>query len=98
MYKSIGVMALLVALPMMAHASSCENVKSGIDAKLKAHGVGGYTLDIVWADKPVEGGKVVGKCDGDKQILYTRDAAAAPPASDEPPLDSAKNGADGGAR
>lgn len=92
MNKSLGLMALLLlALPVLAHAS-CDAVKSGIDAKLKANGVAGYTLDVVTADKSASGGRVVGQCEGDKQILYARDPAA-PAMSDEASSGSAKPGA-----
>lgn len=84
MNKSIGVMALvLLALPVMAHAS-CDEVKSSIDAKLKARGIAGYTLDVASSDKADMGGKVVGQCEGDKQIFYTRDVAPAAMSGDAP--------------
>lgn len=74
MNKSMGMAALLLlALPVMAHAS-CDDVKSSIDAKLKANGVANYTLDVVSGDKADAAGKVVGQCEGDKQIIYLRDA------------------------
>ena len=60
MNKRFGIAALLLlALPLMAHAS-CDDVKSSIDAKIKAKGVSGYSLDIVSADQADAGGKVVG--------------------------------------
>lgn len=91
MNKSIGVLALLLlAVPLMAHAS-CDEVKSGIDAKLKANGVTGYTLDAVSGDKSDANGKVVGQCEGDKQIIYTRDPVE-PATSDSATPDSAKPG------
>lgn len=69
--------ALLLALPLAAHAS-CDTVKSSIDAKLKAKGLSGYSLDVVSSGQASDGGKVVGNCEGDKQIVYTRgDAASA---------------------
>ena len=77
MNKRLGIAAvLLLALPMMAHAS-CDDVKSGIDAKIKANGVSGYTLDVVPADQADAGGKVVGQCAGNMKIVYTPSGAAA---------------------
>ncbi|OOG65394.1 hypothetical protein B0E46_03330 [Rhodanobacter sp. B04] len=76
MNKRLGIAAiLLLALPMMAHAS-CDDVKSSIDAKIKANGVSGYTLDVVPADQADAGGKVVGQCAGNMKIVYTRGGAA----------------------
>ncbi|HTV85257.1 MAG TPA: DUF1161 domain-containing protein [Dyella sp.] len=72
----IAVLALM-SLPLLAHAS-CDSVKSSIDAKLKANGVSHYTLDVVDADQADKnGGKVVGQCQGNKAIVYTRGQAAA---------------------
>jgi hypothetical protein len=67
---------VLLSLPMFAHAS-CDDVKSSIDAKIKANGVSNYTLDVVAAaDADKNGGKVVGQCEGNKAIVYTRGEAA----------------------
>ncbi|OOG41392.1 DUF1161 domain-containing protein [Rhodanobacter sp. C05] len=74
MNKCFGIAVLLLALPMMAHAS-CDAVKSSIDAKIKANGVSGYTLDVVSADQADAGGSVVGQCEGSKKIVYTRGSA-----------------------
>ncbi|WP_458070402.1 DUF1161 domain-containing protein [Rhodanobacter sp. BL-MT-08] len=72
MNKRFGLMALLVlALPVMAHAS-CDDVKSSIDAKIKANGVSNYKLEVVSSDNAGADAKVVGTCEGDKKIVYTR--------------------------
>jgi hypothetical protein len=72
MNKRFGMMALLfLALPVMAHAS-CDDVKSSIDAKIKANGVGDYKLDVVSSDSAGADAKVVGTCEGDKKIVYTK--------------------------
>lgn len=76
----IVALALLVA-PVLAQAS-CDAVKSSIDAKLKAKGVANYTLEVVDAGKAADGGKVVGQCEGSKQIVYTRGAAGSAPATE----------------
>jgi hypothetical protein len=74
-HTGMAVLALL-SLPLLAHAS-CDSVKSSIDAKLKANGVGNYSLDVVGADQADKnGGKVVGQCEGNKAIVYTRGQAA----------------------
>ncbi|GLQ50521.1 DUF1161 domain-containing protein [Dyella flava] len=62
----------LMTLPLFAHAS-CDAVKSDIDAKIKANGVSNYSLDVVAADQADKsGGKVVGQCEGNKAIVYSR--------------------------
>jgi hypothetical protein len=67
----------LLALPLFAHAS-CDAVKSDIDAKIKANGVSHYSLDVVPADQADKsGGKVVGQCEGNKAIVYSRGQSAA---------------------
>jgi hypothetical protein len=50
----------------------CEELKSEIEAKLKAKGVESYTLGIV-PNEDVKDEKVVGSCDGGtKKITYQR--------------------------
>jgi Protein of unknown function (DUF1161) len=67
----------LISLPLLAHAS-CDDVKSSIDAKIKANGVSNYTLDVVAADQADKSsGKVVGQCEGNKAIVYSRGQATA---------------------
>lgn len=81
MKQSIGMIALLLlAMPLLAHAS-CDEVKAGIDAKLRDKGITGYTLDVVPEDQADVAGKVVGQCEGDKKIIYAREAAG--PAASE---------------
>jgi Protein of unknown function (DUF1161) len=55
-----------------AQAKPCEELKGEIEAKIKKNGVEKFTLDIVDAEKQVEG-KVVGTCEsGTKKIVYKR--------------------------
>ncbi|GAA0255793.1 DUF1161 domain-containing protein [Rhodanobacter caeni] len=70
----LGILALAL-LPLLAHAS-CDSVKANIDARIKANGVADYTLAVVPAGQEPASGKVVGHCEGDQQIVYTRGAAA----------------------
>jgi len=76
--KPHGVFVALALLtsPVLVHAS-CDAVKASIDAKLKAKGLEGYTLTVVAHDEPAGDGKVVGRCEGDKQIVYTKGTGAA---------------------
>ena len=63
---------LMLATPAYA-AKPCEELKSEIDAKLKANKVEGYTLEIV-ANDDVKDQKVVGSCEGGtKKIVYKRE-------------------------
>jgi hypothetical protein len=62
---------LMIATPAFA-MKACEELKSEIEAKLKAKGVKSYSLEIVPNDQ-VKDGKVVGSCDGGtKKIVYKR--------------------------
>ena len=88
----------LMTLPLFAHAS-CDAVKSDIDAKIKANGVSNYNLDVVAADQADKSGaKVVGHCEGDKAIVYTRGSAQAE--TDAPavpaPVPTTRSGQTGG--
>jgi hypothetical protein len=63
---------VLTTGPALAQAKDCEELKSQIEAKIKANGVTEYTLTIVDKDAP-DDGKVVGTCGGGtKKILYKR--------------------------
>lgn len=78
MKSRIFIAALtLMTLPLFAHAS-CDTVKSSIDAKIKANGVSLYHLDVVATDQADKStGKVVGQCEGNKVIVYSRVQAKA---------------------
>ncbi len=67
---AVGVFAL--AGNVLAAGKPCEELKSEIDAKLKAKGVASYSLEVV--DKGSAGGKqVVGTCEGGtKEIVYSK--------------------------
>jgi hypothetical protein len=54
-------------------AKPCDELKSEIEAKLKAKGVAKYTLDIVAASDAKGDAQVVGSCEGgSKRIVYKR--------------------------
>jgi hypothetical protein len=64
---------VLFSTSAFAEIKSCEELKAEIDAKLKAKGVKGYTLDILPTDQ-VKDQKIVGSCEGGtKKISYSRD-------------------------
>lgn len=74
MKKKIMVVAALalVAGPALGQVKPCEELKSEIEAKIRANGVAEFTLTIVDKDAP-EDGKVVGTCEGGtKKIVYKR--------------------------
>ena len=55
-----------------AEIKSCEELKAEIEAKLKAKGVEGYTLEILPTDQ-VKDQKIIGSCEGGaKKISYSR--------------------------
>src|SRR5256885_6458880 len=60
--------SMLIASPALSQVKPCEELKSEIEAKIKANGVPAFTLDIVPNEQVKEGeGKVVGTCDGSTQ-------------------------------
>jgi len=62
----------LALLAGQAMATSCEEVKKSIAAKIEANGVKEYTLEAVPA-ADVGDRKVVGSCEGGSmKIVYTR--------------------------
>jgi len=74
------VASLFIMSPTLAQVKPCEELKSEIEAKIKANGVPVFTLDVVPNDQTKEGeGRVVGTCDGSTQkIVYKRGVADAP--------------------
>lgn len=81
-----AVVCLLSPLTAVAQTARkpCEELRSEIEAKIKANGVQSFELLIVTAAEAEERqtkqmpGKVVGSCDGGtKRIVYVRDAAPA---------------------
>ncbi len=74
-----GISLLIVSVALFACPSAfaqikpCEELKAEIEAKLKAKGVEGYTLEILPADQ-VKDQKIVGSCEGGtKKISYSRE-------------------------
>ena len=79
--------AVLVAAHVGAQTSSCETLRSEIEAKIRASGVAEFTVSVVDAASAAPG-KVVGTCDrGAKKLVYVQRAAggAEPAASAAPP-------------
>jgi hypothetical protein len=70
--KALALMALLMAVSVPALAKKdCNELKSQIEAKIKAQGVKSFSLEVVAGD--ARDGKVVGSCDGGaKKIVYKR--------------------------
>ena len=68
----LAVGLLSIAGTAMAAGKSCDDLKSEIDAKIKAKGAATYTLEVV-AKGSAADGKVVGTCEGGtKEIVYKR--------------------------
>ena len=70
--KILPVVAIMMLVSFPAFAGKdCNELKSEIEAKIKANGVKSFTLEITSGD--VKDGKVVGSCDGGtKKIVYKR--------------------------
>lgn len=73
MKKVVLAMGLLaMAGSVMAAGKPCDDLKSEIDAKIKAKGASGYSLEVVDKGSAADA-KVVGTCDaGTKEIVYKR--------------------------
>ena len=65
--------AAFSSISAFAEIKPCEELKEEIEAKLKAKGVEGYTIEIMPADQ-VKDQKIIGSCEGGtKKISYSRD-------------------------
>jgi hypothetical protein len=58
----------VVPAPAVAGKKTCDDVKAGIEAKIKARGVKAFSLDIVGKDEAKDA-KVVGNCEGGKKVI-----------------------------
>jgi hypothetical protein len=68
-----AVLVLGLSGSAWAQVKPCEELKSEIEAKLKAKGVAKYSLDIVAASDAKGDAQVVGSCEGgSKRIVYKR--------------------------
>jgi hypothetical protein len=73
---TVTVISVLVAAHAGAQTSSCETVRSEIEAKVRASGVAEFTVSVVDAASAAPG-KVVGTCDrGAKKLVYVLQRAA----------------------
>ncbi len=67
---AVGVFALTGNV--FAAGKPCEELKSEIEAKIKANGVPAFTLEVVDKDSATDK-KVVGTCEGGtKKITYSK--------------------------
>lgn len=68
----LAVGLLSIAGTALAAGKSCDELKSEIDAKIKAKGASGYSLTV--ADKGAQSdGQVVGTCEaGTKELVYKK--------------------------
>ncbi|WP_213878120.1 DUF1161 domain-containing protein [Pseudomonas sp. dw_358] len=68
----LAVSLLAMAGSVMAAGKPCSDLKSEIDAKIKAKGASGYSLEVVDKGSAADA-KVVGTCEaGSKDIVYKR--------------------------
>lgn len=70
------LLTTLGAVSAPALAIDCDELRSSIDARIRATGVSNFSLSVVAASAPAPGpGSVVGSCDlGSKKIVYTKAA------------------------
>ncbi len=67
-----SLVTVFLCTSAIAEIKSCEELKSEIEAKLKAKGVEGYTLEILPNDQ-VKDQKIIGSCEGGtKKVSYSR--------------------------
>jgi Protein of unknown function (DUF1161) len=72
MVFSLVLVTVFCSISAFAEIKSCEELKAEIEAKLKAKGVEGYTLEIIPTDQ-VKDQKIIGSCEGgSKKISYSR--------------------------
>jgi len=86
---------LAVFLVAPAHAVTCEELRSSIEARIAAGGVARFSVAVVEAAQPAPG-RVVGSCDmGRRKIVYLQEVAPAGakvPPRDPPMLTECRDG------
>ncbi|KQP43545.1 DUF1161 domain-containing protein [Pseudorhodoferax sp. Leaf274] len=82
---------LLCLLAAGAHAAdNCEDLRAGIEARIRAGGIANPVVSVVEAEQPAAG-KVVGSCAmGRRKIVYTQPDV--PPRSDTAILTECRDG------
>lgn len=64
-------------LPLTSQAQTCDEIKAGIDSRMRERGLSGFALTVVEATAS-EPGRVVGVCgQGSRKILYRPGAGGA---------------------
>lgn len=72
MIKTFFVLTLVAMIAPAHAAKSCDELKTEIEAKIKGHGVGSFTLDVL-PSAEVKDRTVVGSCEGaSKKVVYTK--------------------------
>ncbi|MDQ1091506.1 hypothetical protein QE400_000919 [Xanthomonas sacchari] len=68
----VFLLLAVVSSPVLAAGRYCEELKAELTAKLDAHGVKDYTLEIV-DNADIKDRKVIGSCQaGTKKIVYSK--------------------------
>ena len=78
-----GTVASAAALvqPVLCHAISCDELRTDVEAKIRAGGVSAFSVSVLSSDSPSTG-KVVGSCEhGSKKLIYSTAGAASQPRS-----------------
>jgi hypothetical protein len=89
MSKPPGVALALALVSSTCLASNCDEIRSHIEAKIRASGVSAFTLVTIEAQAPAAG-RVVGTCAlGTRKIVYVRGNASVPAASASAPASTA---------
>ncbi len=73
LHPTFGAIATTVALLQASacHAFSCDELRTGVEARIRAAGVTAFSVSVADAGAPSTG-RVVGTCDrGAKKLLYT---------------------------
>ncbi|WP_338415357.1 DUF1161 domain-containing protein [uncultured Sphaerotilus sp.] len=74
LHPTFGAIATTIALLQAGPSSafSCDELRSDVEAKIRASGVSAFSVSVVDASAP-SAGRVVGTCDrGAKKLLYTQ--------------------------
>jgi len=71
-----GILVAMLLASSASSASTCEELRTQIETKIRANGVAGFSVSIVEADASAPG-RVVGTCDrGTRKLVYLNHGTA----------------------
>ena len=77
LFRALSIASVTLVCTGAAHAISCEELRSSVEAKIQSKGVKSFTVTVVDANASAPG-QVVGSCElGSKKLVYSQSGTKA---------------------